>query len=124
MQGFIRTVFFVVCFFAVLATQAQVDHSRGFDPDRLKVLRQTTSRFVEEDQHAGLITLLLHNGRIVDFQTYGYRDLEKKLRMERDTICRIYSMSKIITSVGVLILMEDGRFNLDDSVANYLPELK
>ena len=120
----IRTILSFVFSLAVLEAQAQVDHSRGFDPVRLKVLHDTTGRFVGEGQHAGLITLLLHNGRIVDFQTYGYRDLEKKLRMERDTICRIYSMSKIITSVGVLILMEEGRFNLDDAVANYLPELK
>jgi CubicO group peptidase (beta-lactamase class C family) len=44
--------------------------------------------------------------------------------MERDTICRVYSMSKIITSVGALVLFEEGRFNLEDPVARYLPELK
>jgi CubicO group peptidase (beta-lactamase class C family) len=60
----------------------------------------------------------------VDFQTYGYRDLEKKLPMERDTICRVYSMSKIITCAATLILFEEGRFTLDDPVSNYLPELK
>ena len=47
---------------------------------------------------------------------------EKKLPMTRDTICRVDSMSKIITSVGVLVLFEEGRFNLDDPVAKYLPE--
>jgi CubicO group peptidase (beta-lactamase class C family) len=60
----------------------------------------------------------------VDFRTYGYRDLEKKLSMERDTICRVYSMSKIITGVGALVLFEEGRFNLDDPASKYLPELK
>jgi CubicO group peptidase (beta-lactamase class C family) len=60
----------------------------------------------------------------VDFQTYGHRDIEKKLLMERDTICRVYSMSKIITSAGTLVLFEEGRFNLDDPVAKYLPALK
>ena len=83
-----------------------------------------TKRFVDEGQHAGVITLLARNGRLLDFQTYGYRDVEKKLPMERDTICRVYSMSKIITSVGTLILFEEGRFNLDDSASKYLPELK
>ena len=71
-----------------------------------------------------MITLLARDGKLVDFQTYGYRDLEKKLPMERDTICRVYSMSKIITSVGVLVLFEGGRFKLDDPVSKYLPELK
>src|SRR5216117_2556425 len=80
----------------------------GFDPARLEVLHAITKRFVEEGQHAGAITLLARNGKLVDFQTYGYRDLEKKLPMERDTICRVYSMSKIITSVGTLVLFEEG----------------
>jgi len=98
--------------------------SAGFDQARLKVLHDTTKRFVDEGKHAGIITLLAHNGKVVDFQTYGYRDLEKKLPMERDTICRMYSMSKIITSVATLMLLEDGKYNLDDRVSKYLPELK
>src|SRR6266446_1195856 len=96
----------------------------GFDPARLDVLHAMTKRFVEEGQHAGVITLLARKGRLVDFQTYGFRDLERKLPMERDTICRVYSMSKIITSFGALILFEEGRFNLDDPVSKYLSELK
>lgn len=98
--------------------------SAGFDPARLEVLHATTRRFVEEGRHAGLITLLARDGKLVDFQTYGYRDLEKQLPMERDTICRVYSMSKIITCAATLVLFEEGKFNLDDPVAKYLPELK
>jgi CubicO group peptidase (beta-lactamase class C family) len=98
--------------------------SAGFDPERLEVLHATTRRFVEQGKHAGLITLIARYGQIVDFQAYGWRDVEKQLPMERDTICRVYSMSKIVTCVATLMLMEDGRFNLDDPVANYLPELK
>ncbi len=96
----------------------------GFDPARLTVLHATTKRFVAEGQHAGLITLLARDGKIVDFQTYGYRDVERQLPMERDTICRAYSMSKLITCVATLLLVEEGRLNLDDPVAKYLPELK
>jgi len=116
------------CLSALLVSaSAQLPHSSpkvaGFDPERLELLHQTTKRFVDQGLHAGVITLLVRNGKIVDFQTYGYRDLEKHLPMERDTICRMYSMSKIISCVGTLILLEDGKFNLDDSVAAYLPEL-
>jgi CubicO group peptidase (beta-lactamase class C family) len=96
----------------------------GFDSARLEVLHETTKRFVEEKKHAGIITLLAHDGRIVDFQAYGYRDIEKQLPMEKDTICRVYSMSKIITCAATLMLFEDGKFNLDDPVSKYLPELK
>ena len=96
----------------------------GFDPERLEVLHQTTRRFVDEKKHAGIITLILRDGKVVDFQTYGYRDVEKQYPMERDTICRMYSMSKIITCAATLMLMEDGKFNLDDPIAKYIPELK
>jgi CubicO group peptidase (beta-lactamase class C family) len=98
--------------------------SVGIDPVRLEVLHSTLKRFVDEKQHVGFITLLARDGRIVDFQTYGYRDLEKGLPMERDTICRIYSMSKIVTCVATLMLFEEGRFGLDDPVGNHLPEMK
>ena len=119
-----------LCAFLVVATvaRAQLPSSSasrvGFDPARLEVLHATTKRFVDEGKHAGIITLLARDGRIADVQALGYRDIEKKLPMERNTICRVYSMSKIITSVGVLVLMEEGRFNLDDPVSSYLPELK
>lgn len=84
----------------------------------------TVRRFVEEGKHAGIITLIARDGKIVDFQTYGLRDVEKNLPMERDTICRVYSMSKIITCAATLTLLEDGKFNLDDPISKYLPELK
>ena len=118
----------LLTFGLTVATHAQLPVTSpgrvGFDSARLEILHAITKRFVDEGQHAGVITLLARNGRLLDFQTYGYRDVEKKLPMERDTICRVYSMSKIITSVGTLILFEEGRFNLDDSASKYLPELK
>ena len=123
-----KTFFLALACVVAVAVQAQLPttspKSAGFDPARLDVLHATTKRFVEEGKHAGLITLIARDGKIVDFQTYGYRDVEKQLPMERDTICRMYSMSKIITCVATLILFEEGKFNLDDPIAKYLPELK
>jgi CubicO group peptidase (beta-lactamase class C family) len=123
-----KTLALFLMFLVAVSARAQlpaISPARaGFDPVRLEVLHAITKRFVDEGQHAGAITLLARNGKLADFQTYGYRDLEKKLPMERDTICRVYSMSKIITSVGTLVLFEEGRFNLDDPVSKYLPELK
>ena len=123
-----KTIVPVLTLALVVSVRAQLPTTSpsraGFDPARLEVLHAITKRFVDEGQHAGVITLLGRNGKLVDFQTYGYRDLGQRLPMERDTICRVYSMSKIITSVGALTLFEEGRFNLDDPVAKYLPELK
>jgi len=123
-----RSLVLLLTLLAAVSVQAQLPtaspKAAGFDLARLKVLHATTKWFVTEGQHAGLITLLARDGKIVDFQTYGYRDVERQLPMERDTICRAYSMSKIITSVATLMLVEEGRLNLDDPVAKYLPELK
>ncbi|NOS72066.1 MAG: beta-lactamase family protein [Verrucomicrobia bacterium] len=123
-----KTLFLSLTLLVAVSVQAQLPtaspKAAGFDPARLTVLHATTKRFVDEGQHAGLITLLARDGKIVDFQTYGYRDVERQLPMERDTICRVYSMSKLITCVATLMLVEEGRLNLDDPVAKYLPELK
>ncbi|PYJ61243.1 MAG: serine hydrolase [Verrucomicrobia bacterium] len=123
-----KTLALLLTFVLTVATHAQLPATSparaGFDPARLEVLHATTKRFVDEGQHAGAITLLARKGKLVDFQTYGYRDLEKKLPMERDTICRVYSMSKIITCAATLILFEEGKFSLDEPVAKHLPELK
>ncbi|MEK7706855.1 MAG: serine hydrolase domain-containing protein, partial [Verrucomicrobiota bacterium] len=123
-----KTLVLALTLLVAISVRAQLPsaspRAAGFNPARLEVMHATVKRFVDERKHAGIITLLARNGKIVDFQTYGYRDVERQLPMERDTICRVYSMSKIITCVGTLALFEEGRFNLDDPVAKYLPELK
>lgn len=93
-------------------------------PERLQQLDRAITASVDQRQHSGAIWLIAHEGKVVDCQARGFRDLEKKLPMERDTICRIYSMSKIITSVATLMLMEEGRLRLDAPVGDYLPEFK
>jgi len=80
-------------------------------------------QYVTAGKHVGAVSLVVRHGKIVDWQTYGYRDLEAKLPMERDTIMRIYSMTKVITGVAVLQLFEQGRFRLSDPVTNWIPEL-
>jgi CubicO group peptidase (beta-lactamase class C family) len=95
----------------------------GFSPARLATLEQTLERYVTEGQHAGVVWLVARRGEIVSTGAHGLRDIEQALPMETDTIVRIYSMSKIVTSVAALILLEEGRFDLDDPVSQYLPEL-
>jgi CubicO group peptidase (beta-lactamase class C family) len=96
---------------------------QGFSPERLKRVQETVERAVDEGKHAGAVWLIARNGRVVDWQACGYRDLESRSLMERNSICRIYSMSKIVTSAATLILLEEGKIALDDPVGRYLPEL-
>src|SRR5574341_1434996 len=78
--------------------------SEGFAPDRLARVDARMKELVDQRKHAGLVVLIARDGKIVDWQSWGSRDLERTLPMERDTIVRIYSMSKIITSVAVMQL--------------------
>jgi len=98
--------------------------SLGFSPERLATMRRSLERFVDEGQYAGLTWLVARRGRVVSSGAHGWRDVEEKRPMEMGTICRIYSMSKILTSVGALILLEEGRLDLADPVFRYLPEFE
>ncbi len=98
--------------------------SQGFSTERLERMHNMVQSYVDEGKHAGIITAIVRNGHIVDFKTYGYRNLATKDPMKRDTIVRIYSMSKVITSAAVMQLVEQGKISLDDPIDRYLPELK
>jgi CubicO group peptidase (beta-lactamase class C family) len=95
----------------------------GFSVERLGRLHQRMRQFVDEGQHAGIATLIARHGEIVDWQAWGHRDREAKLPMEKDTIARVYSMTKIVTSAAILQLHEQARLRLDDPVERHLPAL-
>ena len=79
--------------------------------------------YVEEGRLAGVILMVAHRGEIAHFETYGSMDLEAQKPMRKDTIFRIYSMTKSITTAAALMLYEDGRLELEAPVSQYIPEL-
>lgn len=105
------------------ALPAAAPASEGLTPDRLARMHARLDRFVEEGQVAGAVALIVRHGKVVDVHTTGLRNREQRLPMTRDTIVRIYSMTKIVTSVAALILIEEGRLRLEDPIARYLPAL-
>ena len=96
----------------------------GFSPARLERVHELLAGYVRDGKCAGAVTLIARDGHIVDVRTYGYRDAAAKLPMERDTLFYIFSLTKVAIAVTTLTLWEEGRFNLDDPVATYLPEFK
>jgi CubicO group peptidase (beta-lactamase class C family) len=96
----------------------------GMSSERLERLHARFQEMVDHGKRAGAVTLVLRNGRITDWHTYGYRDIGRKLPMEKDTICRIWSMTKVITSVAAMMLVEEGKLTLSDPVSKHVPELK
>ncbi len=80
-------------------------------------------RYLAPGKIAGALTLVSRGGEVVWLSPLGLRDRERGLPMTEDTIFRIYSMTKPITSVAVMTLYEEGHFQLDDPVGRFLPEL-
>lgn len=96
----------------------------GMSSERLARIRPFMQHLVDEGRIPGAITLVARRGRIVHFEHLGSRDIENARPMEPDTILRLYSQSKQVTGVAVMILYEEGRFLLSDPVSLYLPEFK
>ena len=97
-------------------------HEVGLSAERLEDISSTTQRFVDKGQVAGAITLVARRGKVVHFEAYGMMDIEADKPMQKDTIFRIYSMTKPIAAVGVMMLCEEGKLTLDAPASVYLPE--
>lgn len=98
--------------------------SVGVDPVRLERAFTLVEESVQQGQHAGASVLVARHGKIVGWKNFGLRNVEDREPVERDTIYRIYSMTKVVTAVAVLQLFEQNRFNLDSPVGQWLPELR
>ena len=81
-------------------------------------------KYIQNGKLAGIQTLVARKGKVVHFKSTGLRDLENNKKIEKDTIFRIYSMTKPITSVALMQLFEQGLFQLADPVSKFLPEFK
>jgi len=94
----------------------------GFDPQRLANIDTHFARYVDSGLLAGWHIVLTRRGEIAHSSTYGRRDLESGAPVVADTLWRIYSMTKPITSVAAMMLWEEGRFELTDEISRWLPE--
>ncbi|OYX51659.1 MAG: serine hydrolase [Alphaproteobacteria bacterium 32-64-14] len=98
--------------------------SLGFDSGRLKRLDDYMAGVVSSGRVAGMTTLLARHGQIVSFNTWGKSSIEANTPIAKDSIFRIYSMTKPVTGVAMMILFEQGKWRLDDPVTRYVPEFK
>jgi CubicO group peptidase (beta-lactamase class C family) len=96
--------------------------SVGFSSERLERLHALIENEVDQKEIAGAITILARHGKIVDFETYGERDLATGAPMTPDVIFRDYSMTKPVTGVAMMILYEEGKWLPMDPIAKYIPE--
>ncbi len=94
----------------------------GLDAGALERLDRHFARRVDEGQLPGFLVAVARGGRVAHLTAYGARDVAAGLPVESDTLWRIYSMTKPVTTVGALMLVEEGRLSLDDPVGRHLPE--
>ena len=96
----------------------------GISAERLDLMDRNLMQAVDQGKYSGYVFMLARDGKIADWRAHGWQNIAEKVPMQKDSIVRIFSMSKLITSTAVLKLMEDGRLKLTDPVEKYLPGLK
>ncbi len=123
-----RLKIFILCSFVFCSVSTRViaDESviAGISQDRLQRLDNKLSSYIKKGRYAGITALIVRNGNVVHEVAMGWQDRERQLVMRKDSIFRLYSMTKAITSVAAMILYEEGYFQIDDPIDRYLPEFK
>ena len=109
-------------YFLVSELKVEVDPAEaGFAPDRLRRIDGHFARYVDDGRLPGWLVTVSRYGQLAHVSRYGSRDVEAGLPVEPDTLWRIYSMTKPVTSVAAMMLYEEGAFELTDPVSRFIP---
>src|ERR1700742_3890523 len=101
--------------------EAPIHVTAGFSASGLEHVSEYLRNEVSTGKIPGAVLLIQQHGRPVLFESYGVRDVDSKRPMTADTIFRFYSMSKPITSVAVMMLVDEGKLSLDDPLSKFIP---
>jgi CubicO group peptidase (beta-lactamase class C family) len=96
----------------------------GISTQRLKRLSAAFQSDVDKGVIPGAVILITRDGKVAFFDAFGFQDREKHVPMKPDSMFRIASMTKPITSVALMMLVEEGKIQIDDPLSLYLPEFK
>ena len=121
-------IFSLLFFFITSTTWAELSTAKpedvGLSSERLNRLGGSLKAHIEKGVMPGSVAMVVRKGKIAYFESFGMRDLETNSPMQKDTIFKIYSMTKPIISVGIMILQEQSRIFLRDPVSKFIPEFK
>lgn len=112
-RRWLALICWIACSLATLSASAEQD---------LAAIPKNLQCLVDQGKIPGAVTLIAREGKLIHSSVVGYQDIEARRPMRKDTIFRFYSMSKPITSVAILMLMEQGKLRLEDPVAKFLPQ--
>ena len=106
----------------VATASAYEANQAGVSKERLNKIAPVLEENIKAGRFPGFITAVARKGKVVHFETQGFSDVEKQIPLQKDSLFRIYSMSKPITGVALMILLEEGKVRLNDPVSIYIPE--
>jgi len=127
LAGFIS--FFVLCEFAIAQTstinltplKTGVAEAAGMSSERTQRIGKVLQQYVDSGRMNGAVALVVRNGKVAYYESFGYNDVENKTPLKKDAIFRMASQTKAVTSVAVMMLYEEGRFMLDDPISKFIP---
>jgi CubicO group peptidase (beta-lactamase class C family) len=96
--------------------------SAGFSADLPAQMDAAMQGLIDKKHLAGIVTLVARKGKVVQHKAYGFQDVEKQVPMRTDTIARIYSMTKPIAGVAMMMLYDEGKWKPSDPIAKHIPE--
>ena len=109
---------------AICETEATKPESVGLSSERIQRIGDAMKQEVAKGAFPGAVVLIARGGKVVHFDAYGYLDGKKDKPMTKDAIFRIASMTKPIVTAAAMMMVEQGKFNLNDPISMYLPEFK
>lgn len=124
-----RRLIVLLSLFSLLAPAANVPSAGkpeelGLSSERLRRIHETMQRHIDSHDIGGAVTLVMRNGKLAHLEAHGLADIESRKQMSKDALFRIWSMSKPVTGVAILMLMEEGKVRLNDPVSRFVPEFK
>ena len=130
LKTLLNKTLFILLLLTGVFTNAQSDfeisspESQGFSSEKLTLLNQAMHSYVDDNELSAIQTAIVKNGKLIHFDSYGSSDISENDPLEEDDIFRIASMTKPIVSIGLMMIYEEGKFNLNDPVYKYIPEFK
>jgi CubicO group peptidase (beta-lactamase class C family) len=127
MKSVILSAVFLLFFinsFSQVVLQSVRPETEGISTERLKQIDANIDLWIKEEQLNGATTIILRNGKIVYYKSFGFANKQQNIPMKNDNIFRIASMTKPIISVAAMMLYEEGKFLLTDPVSKFIPEFK
>ena len=106
-----------------ISSLSAAPHEVGPSAERLARISATAQQFIDDGQLAGAVTVVARHGKVAHLEAHGMMDIAANKPMQKDTIFRIYSMTKPIAAAAVMMLYEEGKLQLDAPTSMYLPEL-